>query len=714
MRKSTADIKPIPWDPLTSIQDNRSHPGEMDQQSFRLIQNWYFPDDKTLRRRKGFSKLLTSSSYHNADLHDQLLPLQNFYWGSTGESETDQTITVYPDPGCPGPIHSQTTGRQPITFLFQSRSNSGTRKLLAGSESRIYSWDEAGENWKIIADGMGRGVSDGTCPGRRFVATQNQDVVVFTNDYNPVLYWLFDQPTFGCSMQSVATIPDLDVIGLTRAGLCWTWRGCTFLADVEIDRTRYSNMMVWSDKDNALSYDPSIPSSIAGNKTLSPGEKILGHVELSDVCLVFTDQRIWQISAIGGEESFAFTPRFTPVQSGRGCLAYPNTIVSDGFTVRYAGVDGIYAYNLYSPEPEREEWIHKATKTVFSDIRSSACLNHIAVYHPTNPDTREIYFSWVAKDDEDGFPRRTLAIDIMRQRTSFIDYGMTAAVYYELDLAQTLRQWLQDQCACTSQSLAALGYGYVKEGLPKPKSPPPCDAINSIHTSNPITLDVGQPWEITTEDYTQSESDSDSFCARFENVTVQDLCPRCAGDKVFIFASSDDLCLKQLDQNLYREICTNPSDSGTTTGDGYLPSPGSYVTNGYMSILRSGPQHFGSPSKEKTESFFSVEAISEPQTSPITIGLRIGQSSQPVDSNRAADCSLIWFTEDEKTLECQSESDPDKQVSDGTRPDEGFRWPTMATGRYIYWELSVDGAGGDVSLGRVEQFVELTSRRGDV
>lgn len=112
-------------------------------------------------------------------------------------------------------------------------------------------------------------------------------------------------------------------------------------------------------------------------------------------------------------------------------------------------------------------------------------------------------------------------------------------------------------------------------------------------------------------------------------------------------------------------------------------------------------------------SFFSVEAIAEAQTVPITIGLRIGQSAQPVDPNRIGDCSLIWWTEEPKTLECQS-PDAETQIADGTRPDEGYRWPVCAEGRYLYWELTVSGKGGGVALGRVEQHVAITGRRGDV
>lgn len=712
-RRTPTEVKPIPWDPLTGIQDNRSHPAEMGDKTFRLIQNWMFPDENTLRRRPGYSKVLTNSAYHNADLHDQLLSLQNYYFGTTGESLTDQTVSTYPNSACVGPQSTLQTGRQPITLLFGAQSTTGSRKLLIGTESRIYAWDEVGENAKIIADGMGRGVSNGTCPARRFVATQNQDVVIFTNDYDEPVYWLFDQPTFGCSMQAVSKIPDAEVIGLTRAALVWTWRGVTFFGDVELDRVRYRNGLIWSNKDNPLMLDPSVPESIAGEKFLDPGERILGHAEVSDVCLIFTDQRIWQISVTGGDETFAFTPRYTPGPHGRACLAYPNTLASDGFSVFYAGTDGIYKYDLYSPEPTRPEWLHLATKTVFSDINAGMCLNHIAGYWPTNPDTREIFFSWVAKDDDDGFPRRTLAIDTKREKTSFLDFGMTALVYYELDMGMSLRQWLQNECACTYQALLELGYGYIKEGVAKPKPPPPCETPTSIHTSNPITLDAGQPWEITTEDYTAA-SDATSFCARFGDQRVIDLCTRCAGEKILIFAATDDLCLKQMDENFFREICTNPSAQGKTITDGYWPASGTYTTNGYDSILRSGPQHFGSPSKEKQISYFSVEAVPVAQTTPLTIGLRIGQSAQPVDPNRSSDCSLIWYTEDSKTLQCQSEPDPDQQAEDGTRPDEGFRWPVMAEGRYLYWELNISGKGGDVALAHVEQMVSITSRRTDV
>lgn len=708
-KASVLEPSPIPWDPVTGIMDNRSHPAEMPDKSFRLLQNVYFPNENSSRRRPGYSKLSTAAVFHNDDLHDQMLALQNFYQGTTGESLVDSTVTTYPNVSCVGPIATRAIGRQPVTMLFGAKSSNGTRRLMAGTESRIYVGDEASGTWKIIADGMGQGVQDGTCPGRRFKPTQNQDVVIFTNDYDEPVYWLFDQPTFGCLMQAVAKIPDMEVIGLTRAAQCWTWRGVTFFADIELDRVRYPHGIVWSDKDNPLSWDPSKPETIAGAKLLNSGEKILGHAEMNNVMLVFTDQRIWQISVVGGSESFHFDERYTPGEHGKGCLVYPNTLVSTGSEVFYGGIDGIYRYDLYSPEPTRPEWIHRGTKVIFSDINARLCENHIAGFWPKNPDTREIYFSWVPADGADGFPEQTLAIDLLRERTSVIDYGMTAMIYYETDNGDSLRQWLIDKCACSAQSLQDLGYGFIKEGLPRPKPPPPCEEFTSLYTSQ--TLTVG---DLTTEDYTKLTPDEGSFYLSVCDERVQDFCDRCAGEKKFIFALTDDWCLKQADQTLAREVCANPAASGTSDGTGYMTKTATYDSFGYKSIWRSCPQHFGSPGKEKEMSFFSVEAAPEPQTIPSELAIRIGMASQPVDPNRETDGALIWVEEDPKLLESQTESDPAKQVEEGTRPDEGFRWPVMAVGRYLYWELSVDGTGGDVTLARVEQHVMVTSRRSNV
>lgn len=708
-RVANNSAKPVPWDPLVGIMDNRSHPGEMPEKSFRYLQNWYFPNENTIRRRPQYTKFLSRENYLNEDYHDQLLPLQLYQDTVHTGADVDATITTFPNDKCGGAMQRRSTGRQPVTLLFGSKSSLGSRKLIAGTESRLSVIDESGGNWRIIADGLGRGVADGTCPGRRFKATQNQDAVLFTNDFNSPFYWLFGDEAFGCSMQSVKSIPDLEVIGLTRAALCWTWRGCTFLADIELDGVRFANGIVWSDYQDLTSWDPSKTESIAGSKILEPGERILGGVEMNNIFLVFTDQRIWQISVVGGALSFNFDKRYTPLDNGQGMLAYPNTLICTGDTAYYAGFDGFYKYDLYMPAPVKPEWLHRGTKIVFTDIDSALCQNTIAGFLPRNPETREVYLSWVPKDSGDGYPTQTLAIDLSKEKTSVIDFGMTALCFYEPDYGQTLREWLVENCACSLSALKDLGYGYVKEGLPRPKDPPDCDELTSIHTDTPLT--VGG---VTTEDYTKSTSDSGSLCAKVGDAYVQDFCNRCPTDKVFVFAHADDLCLKQFADVFSRENCTNPTREGYSDSEGYHSPSGTYEVVGFKSIMRSGAQHFGSPTKEKHISFFMCDPTTEVQSFDTEIKLRIGQSSQPVDSNRQADCALMWIEEDSKILACQTDPDPDSQTNAGTRPDENFGWPVEATGRYLYWELTVDGKGGDVAFGRVEQHVSVSSRRANV
>lgn len=704
--KARADcFTPIPWVPLTGLLDNRSQPDVMQPFSFRKIQNWRCTDRNKLCRSSGWDKLFTKLEYNNEDYHDQLLALQTYY-DSADDGTDPQTITTYPNAACTGSIKTRSTGRQPFTMGFEAVSTTGTRRLIVATESRISVNNKSTGNWKIIADGYGQGTSNGTCPRRRFYATQNLDVVLFTNNYDRPIYWTFDHGTFGCGMQAVSEIPDLAVIGLSKAAVTWTWRGVTFLADVEMDGLRHEARFVWSNYQDPLSWDPAKTDTIAGYQDLEYGEKILGGLAIGDVFLIYTNKRIWTLQGVGGDEVFRVTARYEP-ENKEACLFYRNTLTSIGDTHFYAGSDGLYEYDLYAQMPRRVDWIHYGTKLVFDDILSTCCDNPIAEYYPG---TKELFFSWPQLSSTSCCNSMTLRICVDkengRQHVGTIDHGFTMFVVHSPDDRTNVRDWIIENCICTGEQMNAMGYGYIKEGLPLADPVPTCTPRDAIYTNH--ALEVPGNYGYYVEDFTYPDYSYYSLCNLLGDTRLDDLCNLCETTPIFVMASSQDWCLKQLSESMYRERCVFPNAVGSSGDGGYTSSVGTYTLDGYDSILVPAPMNWGDPTKNKEINLFHVELDAALAVSPGLLRLRVGQSEQIVDTNSER-CALLWSDEDPIELECQGLTAA-QHAEEGTRPDQGFGWPVRILGKWTYWELKITGTGGACCLSRVTQSVKMLCR----
>jgi len=688
------------WQPMAGLLDNRSSPEQMAALSYRLKQNTWSPDERKFCRRPQWERLFPKpeEDYNNEDLHDQLLALQTFYNDLDPATDPQGHIRIYPHADCDSTLQTRTNGREPVTLILEAISSFGSRKLIAGTQSRIYVLNERTGNWKLIADGFGKSQEAGVCPRERFYATLNQNAVLFTNNYNAPFFWKFDEPTSGCAMQAWTPIPDLDLIGLTKAAVCWTWKGVTFLADVEMDGLRHENRVVWSDYNNLSSYDPSKPESITGFQDLEHGEKILGGLEQGDFLLIYTTRRIWQVAVVGGEGVFNFQKKYSPGESKDRCLFYRNTLISDGENHFYLGVDGIYAYNLYTARPERIEWMHVGSKELFDTINPGCCDNHIAEF---NTVTKELWFSWSTTGNENCCPDKTLVVNLKYPDVSTVDFGFTAFTHYQSDPRPTIRDFILDNCICTPAELNTLGHGFVKEGLPRVDQTPSCTPRTSIYSNTDIMVDGA-----AVEDYTKTTADTGSLCDLLGDSLLEDLCGDCDSEITFIGASSEDLCLKQIGEVYLRERCTNPAATGTTGGSGYTSSLGTYADDPYTTKIRTGPMGFGANQQEKEIGWFGLGLLPELQVTPLAVECRIGRSAEASDPNNEL-CAIVWDEQDNKVLECQDANSEADHESDGTRAFQMVEWPMFYQGYFLYWELTIAGVGGPVCFNRATHRVRL-------
>ena len=640
-------LKGTPLAPLTGVLDLRSPPDELPAGAMRWRQNFRTVDENKLRRGHGFEKLLSKETdYNNDDLHDQLLSLS-------------------------GAI------RQPPTLAFEAESSRGVRSLFVANESTIFQHNANTGNYKVAATGFGAGGTSAN--GIRFKAARQGDYVIFTNDYNSPRYHLLES----ASTPLVKEFDDLATIGLSKAAFVFVWKNVVFFADVEMDQQRFPFRIVWGDYDNPTSVDPLKAESIADLQDLDSNERILGGAVAGDVFIIYTTRGMWQITVVGGDNSFGFRRLYDGARNEYvGLLKYPNTLVSLGTTHLYVSDDKIYSFSPYQQLPSCEEWIHRASKKLMDELNPLACGAHIG-----GLDHDEVYFSIARVGDDNDCPSLTLRLNMRYKVADYLDYGFTTFSNFQPYYGQNIRDFILDNRICDLDSLTADGMGFVNEGLPRTiPGPTALFEPQSICTQTPLVVSG-----VTTEDYTGA-CDGDSLCALLDGAGIDDFCRKCDTARLFIAVSSNDWCLKQLNTVFYRELCTNPTASGTLVTDGYFASVGIYEQGGIESILRFAPAY----SKDGDVVFTNLDlkflaAAEEPANA---VKLRVGISAQPADPN-TDECGIVWHAHSDLLLKCITALTQGEHLSSNTQPYLRSNWNFVRRGHFIYIELRIVGTGGD-------------------
>jgi hypothetical protein len=653
----SASAKPVELEPLSGLFDARSPADAVPFGVWRYLQNMEMTARRKLRRAPGWEKLLSSSIYNNEDFHDQLTGL------SAGAS------------------------RQPITLIHQLTSPAGISKLLIGTSKRLAVLNNDSGNWRIISDLLGNGLGV-FCEDQGWRVAQVGYTVVLTNGLDTPVYYVMDQPPIEPLNQSVDEIDDLDEIGLTMAKVAISFKGIVVFGNVTMDGERFTYRLVWSDADRPLSWVPADGTSAAGFQDLGYGEDILEMMPLGDSLLVYTSSGIWEGFIQGGSNPLVFRKRYADHTAGNRCLAYRRTLVTTGSDHYYMGRDGIYRYNFYTDRPIREEWMHVGSSIIFDDL-STSCHTHCAGY---NAKEKSLYFSWAANSET--CPGRTMVFNTEYESDYVLDHGFTAFANYNPDDYTTLRDFLIEQCICTVDELDTEG-SFVKDGgfcvTPDPTvcNPP----LQYLYTDVLRTID-----DIQVEDWDQSTAHANSLCASLGSVTMDQFCSgeldadECNAEQVFVAASATDFALKQIGTAYSRERVVDTSSCGAWTSDGYT------------SIMRSGPLDMKAQSKDKLLRHLLIDLEADAQAEPSDLKLRIGASYQPADPNSDR-CSLRWFQQTAKPMTCPS-VDGDTHRLRNTRQNPAIEWPLYMQDRYFVVEFSIEGTGGAVSFSKIVFWVE--------
>jgi hypothetical protein len=426
--------KTVPMTPLTGIFDARTSVDQEPAGAFAWKQNFEISPDGKLRQCGGFQK-----------------PFGQFKTVKTSQN----------DPGTPCPYtnadwHNQgvdAKSREPVTLLFPSTSNAQVRTLFAGTKTKFIRLNEASGQWTVIGSGF---AADGSLilTSIRWKAAELQDKIFLTNGFDKIQY-------HDISTDVMQPVSSLDTAGtggaaISKAMVIVQYQGVIMLMNMNEGAVHFGSRIRWSDLNDGTNFVVS-DSSISDYQDLDYGEQILNAVEMSGSLYVFTDRAIWRcnfaIDATSNQASLICNRFYSEPRNKSKCLAFPNTLVSTGLDLYYAGGDAIYHYNPYLAEPERIEWIYRSSPMIFDDgniqIDREACQAPVADYWP---DRNEIHFSWPIVDASptsslvpscnspankavsSGINRFTLVINVKYLTCDFRDYGMSAYANYRSDL----------------------------------------------------------------------------------------------------------------------------------------------------------------------------------------------------------------------------------------------------------------------------------------
>lgn len=374
----------------------------------------------------------------------------------------------YPRPGC----------AEAITHLAEVSAEGAGRKLIAATMSRIYALNETSGNWKLLADGLGNSTySDAQCGCNdvRFTSATMGAYILLTNGFNsPLLWYVGDDSTLTCTAPA-QPVGDLEVLGISAAGVVVSWKGFMMLLDVLENGSRHGGKIIWSDFEDPTAWISS-DVSMAGQATVAVGEKFLAAEPLGNFLYLYTDRSIWRVTLLDSDVLFSFDR----VYSGSSALKYRYSMVNTGKEHIFLGQTHIYMMTLFDTRPIEVDWLNKASPVIFSGMNEDDAafssineLNCDQVVGGWNEEFKEVWFSWPTGNND--CPNMSLVLNMQYNAADLVDHGFTAFKSYRPDPRISIDGFLLQQGICSTQELID---DYFREGLP-------CGAVKS--TSVPLT-----------------------------------------------------------------------------------------------------------------------------------------------------------------------------------------------------------------------------------
>jgi len=653
---------------LSGGMDTRNPDGNVSPDSYRLLVNIDGSDARRLCRLPGWVRYgKDNTCYNNRDLHDQMIGAQTY----------QVTATTAGVSYCTGPEEvRQSQCRESITFLQSVSSPTGTRRLVAGTKTRLYVNDDYSGNWRIIADGMGgcfQDDEDCNCASTRFKAATLGDQTVIANNVDPVLVWQFDADVDGCDQRAAQYMVELLQLGIETAELVVEYKGFILIANVIQDGIRIKNRIIWSDFNAATSWIPG-SESLAGFTDLGASEEILNWAVIGGKLRVYTNKAIYDGQLVGDSQlsQAGLVFAFQEVYRGTALPVYRNTLVTAGSNHYFMGESTIYRMAEYDTSPTEFQWIRFASGAVFDGIpgRWVQGAGDLFDTEPINPEACETAVAgWREKDGSIWFsypiteldcPYATLILWPDQAKATIVDHGFTAFAQHVPSTRQSWRDFLGDSGICDPQVTLAR-----KEGSP---------------CSNGFTgIGYEYLWN-ETEDASLPMGGNAAFSI-FCGVCLADLCRSCETDVKFVMAGNDG-CLKEFQEGTYyRERLT-----GVSAREFPLTSVATYAQDGYTSLIRADASGLKSAS---TKVFRQMKT-----------GYTASHQYPPAEIH----CD-VFGGEDPGCLQIEQGT---PQVLDCVAGDDHFRpnsklfFGFYTTGIFLAWQLWVSGVGGQFCITNTE------------
>ena len=184
---------------------------------------------------------------------------------------------------------------------------------------------------------------------------------------------------------------------------------------------------------------------------------------------------------------------------------------------------------------------------------------------------------------------------------------------------------------------------------------------------------------------------------------------QCKGTSLlFLGASCQDLCLKNVGVNFYREICTNSGQgAGTVSGGSYLPFQGTYIQVGYYRIGRM-LLPLSNFDRDKRIRNLLLEMHPVAQDVPCIMQFRVGSSFSEADPNLPDGlCTVPWHKMTPLAMKCLDTQKASDYVKNNVRRNDGFEWNFLESGRFVYIEFRIANPDGSPAIGGACDFSRL-------
>lgn len=602
---------------------------------------------------------MLSSVYTSCPTHHDSTIVPGYGYGPTFPIYSSQFAYDYIY--CGTDLHYRTACREAVTMLGEIVTSTG-RKLIAGTMSRVYEYNQSAGNWRILADGLGNaGYTADQCgcnSVRGSMATMGL-YLLYTNGFDYPAIYVLGEMQENCERKDLVPISDLVALGITRAGGVVVWKGFVIFFDITEGGTRMGGTFIWSDLEDPTSYIES-DTSLAGRISVAVGQTILAMAPLGNWLICYTDKGIYRITLVGGEDIF----NVEEIKGvGGNALKFKYSLMVTGSAHLWLGESDVLYFSQFDVAPIHIPWITKAAGMIFNGINETD-----ATYQPVNRDacnlvtggwneeTREAWLSYPTGDNI--CPDVTLRFNLKFNAADFIDHGFTSMLTFRADLRPTVGQWMEDMGICARATQVALG----------PKDGPPCSEQQVAVNEAPLY--IRNPEE--SEDFPVHP---DSLCAHLSGKSMDDYCVDCSSPPTYIVASAADFALKQAEDNYYyREILAGNIEDF----DAYSCTGQYYTWIGYDTVMQTGADDFRTDS-EKVVKMIGLEAEPLPQSTPSTLEMETGYGSQ-------SGC-LTWVPIRTLPFECHV-------AVPGLRSDYTFYFPTWRRGRYIGARFRIGGIGG--------------------